>query len=61
MLEVNGHRSSARTPNAFVLMLKLTAVTGIQKRIVFKHGMFRMDGSIEAYVERRAEPAGFDI
>ena len=42
-------RESARTPGAFVLMLKLTAVTGIQKRILWDQGVYRIDGGMETY------------
>jgi len=42
-------RASARTPGAFVLMLKLTAVTGIQKRLLFSQGSYRIDGGMETY------------
>jgi hypothetical protein len=55
-------RESARTPGAFVLMVKLTATTGIQKRIFYKQGKYQMDGSLEVFASMvsviRTEPAG---
>ena len=42
-------RESAQNPGAFVLMVKLTAVTGIQKRIVWDQGVYRIDGGMETY------------
>eukprot|EP00729_Bicosta_minor_P006434 gene6434-21080_t len=53
-------RESARTPGAFVMMVKLTATTGIQKRIFYKHGVYQLDGSVETYPDMhhviRTEP-----
>eukprot|EP00039_Didymoeca_costata_P030349 m.29133 g.29133 ORF g.29133 m.29133 type:complete len:673 (+) comp8067_c0_seq1:338-2356(+) len=42
-------RESSRTPGAFVLMVKLTAATGIQKRIIYSRGFYRMDGNVETF------------
>ena len=42
------------------MMVKLTATTGIQKRIFYRHGVYQLDGSVETYPDMhhviRTEP-----